>query len=38
MGHFLCLQHFNNQEEVEASVKEFFTSKDKNGICMESKN
>ena len=28
--HFLCLQHFNNQEEVKAAVKEFFTSKNKN--------
>ena len=29
MVHILCLWHFNNQEQVEASVKEFFVSKDK---------
>ena len=27
---FLHLQCFNNQKEVETSVKEFFISKDKN--------
>ena len=30
MARFLSSQRLNNQEEVEASVKEFFTSKDKN--------
>ena len=30
MAHFLCSQRFNNQEKVEASVSEFFASKDKN--------
>ena len=30
MAHFLYSQHFINQGKVEASVKEFFTSKDKN--------
>ena len=30
MALFLHLQHFNNSKEVEASVKEFFTLKDKN--------
>ena len=27
---FMHLWYFNNQKEMEASVKEFFTSKDKN--------
>ena len=30
MAHFLRWRRFNNQKEVEASVKEFFTLKDKN--------
>ena len=30
MAHFLFSQCFNNQEKVEASVKEFLVSKDKN--------
>ena len=30
MAHFLHSQCFNNQEEVKASLKEFFTSKGKN--------
>ena len=34
MVHFLHLWHFNSQEEVEASGKEFYFSKDKN--CFES--
>ena len=29
MTHFMNLRHSNKQEEVEASVKEFFASKDK---------
>ena len=29
MAHFLCFQYFNNQVVVEASMKEFFTLKDK---------
>ena len=30
MAYFLCSRRFNNKEEVEASLKKFFTSKDKN--------
>ena len=30
IAYFLWLQYFNNKEEVEASVKEFLTSKNKN--------
>ena len=30
MVHFLGLVLFNNQEEVEVPVKEFFASEDKN--------
>ena len=29
MAHFLGSQHLNNQEEVKASIKEFFTLKGK---------
>ena len=29
MAHFLHLRHFNNQEEIEASMKEFFILKNK---------
>ena len=30
IAHILCSWYSNNQEEVEASVKEFFTLKDKS--------
>ena len=30
MAYFLHSEHFNNQEQVEDSVKEFFALKDKN--------
>ena len=38
MVHFLGSRRFNNQEEVEASVKEFFAPTTRTSICVRSKN